>query len=197
MRNGFAAAAAMVTLFSNHASEPIPSRIGEEVVELFQEFREPLLRYLRTLGLNVQDGEEVIQEVFLALFQHLKKGRRGDNLRGWIFRVAHNLALKQFRSTRSKIERASVPIVEMQTEFVSLAATPEEILQQVDSQRQIRAVIQALSEQDRRCLYLRAEGLRYREIAETLGISLGSVANSLERAIGKLNRARQQVGASR
>ena len=195
MRNGFAAAAAMVTLFSDQASEPMPSQIGEEVVELFEQLRSPLLRYLMTLGLNVQDGEEVIQEVFLALFQHLKKGRRGDNLRGWIFRVAHNLALKQFRSTKSKIERASVPIDEVQTEFVSPAATPEEMLQQANSEERIQAVIQALPEQDRRCLYLRAEGLRYREIAETLGISLGSVANSLERAIGKLSRAREQVGA--
>ncbi len=195
MRNGFAAAAAIVTLFSGQAREPMPSRIGEEVVELFEQLRTPLLRYLMTLGLNVQDGEEVIQEVFLALFQHLKKGKRGDNLRGWIFRVAHNLALKQFRSTKSKIERASVPIDEVQAEFVSPAATPEEMLEQANSEERIQAVIRALPEQDKRCLYLRAEGLRYREIAETLGISLGSVANSLERAIGKLNRARQQVGA--
>jgi len=195
MRNGFAAAAAMVTLFSGQASEPMPSQIGEEVVELFEQLRTPLLRYLMTLGLNVQDGEEVIQEVFLALFQHLKKGKRGDNLRGWIFRVAHNLALKQFRSTKSKIERASVPIDEVQAEFVSPAATPEEMLERSHSEERIQAVIRDLPEQDRRCLFLRAEGLRYREIAEALGVSLGSVANSLERAIGKLNRARQQVGA--
>jgi RNA polymerase sigma-70 factor (ECF subfamily) len=189
MRNGFAASAAMVTLFPDEASEPMPSRIGEEVVELFEQFRTPLLRYLLTLGLNFQDAEEVNQEIFLALFQHLKKGKRGDNLRGWIFRVAHNLALKQFRSTKSKIERASVPIDEVQTEFVSPAATPEQMLQQEHSKRRIESVIGALREQDRRCLYLRAEGLRYREIADTLGISLGSVAKSLERAIGKLSRA--------
>ena len=195
MRDGFAVAAAIVTLFSGEANEPMPSQIGEEVVELFEQFRTPLLRYLITLGLNVQDGEEVIQEVFLALFQHLKKGKRGDNLRGWIFRVAHNLALKQFRSTRSKIERASVPIDEVQVEFVSPVATPEEALERAYSEERIQAVIQALPELDRRCLYLRAEGLRYREIAEALGVSLGSVANSLERAIGKLSRAREQVGA--
>jgi len=195
MRNGFAAAAAMVTLFSDKATEPMPSRIGEEVVELFEQFRIPLLRYLLSLGLNVQDAEEVIQEVFLALFQHLKKGRRDESLRGWIFRVAHNLALKQFRSAKSKMERGAVPIDEVEEEFVSSAATPEQVLQQAQSERQIQAVIKALPEQDRRCLYLRAEGLRYREIAEALGISLGSVANSLERAIGKLSRAREQVGA--
>ncbi len=196
MQDGFASTAAiMTTLFSGHASEPMPSQIGEEVVVLFEQHRAPLLRYLITLGLNVQDGEEVIQEVFLALFQHLKKGKRGDNLRGWIFRVAHNLAMKQFRSTKSKIERASVPIDEVQSEFVSPAATPEETFERAHSEERIQAVIQALPEQDRRCLYLRAEGLRYREIAEALGISLGSVANSLERAIGKLSRAKEQVGA--
>jgi RNA polymerase sigma-70 factor (ECF subfamily) len=69
------------------------------------------------------------------------------------------------------------------------------MLEQANSEERIQAVIRALPEQDRRCLFLRAEGLRYREIAEALGISLGSVANSLERAIGKLSRAREQVGA--
>ena len=88
-----------------------------------------------------------------------------------------------------------MPIDEAQTEFVSPLASPEELLEQTRTEQRIQAVIQALQEQDRRCLFLRAEGLRYREIAETLGISLGSVANSLERVIGKLSRARDQVRA--
>lgn len=88
-----------------------------------------------------------------------------------------------------------MPIDEVQAEFVSPDASPEELLEQTRTEQRIQAVIQALQEQERRCLYLRAEGLRYREIAEVLGVSLGSVANSLERAIGKLSRAREQVGA--
>jgi RNA polymerase sigma-70 factor (ECF subfamily) len=51
------------------------------------------------------------------------------------------------------------------------------------------AVARALPEQDQCCLTLRAEGLRYREIARVLGISVGSVANSLARALGRLSRA--------
>ena len=60
-----------------------------------------------------------------------------------------------------------------------------------DLQRQNRllAVVKALRELDRCCLSLRAEGLRYREIAEVLGISLGSVANSLEKSLSRLSRA--------
>src|SRR5271155_2756557 len=72
-----------------------PSEIEHEVVELFEEFRNPLLRYTLSFGISVHDAEEVVQEVFLSLFRHLQLRRSRKNLRGWIFRVAHNLALKQ------------------------------------------------------------------------------------------------------
>ncbi|MGE3179719.1 MAG: RNA polymerase sigma factor [Vicinamibacterales bacterium] len=49
--------------------------------------------------------------------------------------------------------------------------------------------MRALPDQDRRCLYLRAEGLRYREIARTLGISLGAVAKSVARGLARLTTA--------
>jgi RNA polymerase sigma-70 factor (ECF subfamily) len=66
---------------------------------------------------------------------------------------------------------------------------PEE--QMASSQKRDRSlsVLSALPEQDRRCLILRAEGLRYREIAEVLDVSLGSVALSLERSLTRLSRA--------
>jgi len=49
-------------------------------------------------------------------------------------------------------------------------------------------VVQALPSNDQACLRLRAEGLRYREIAEIVGISLGSVSNSLARSLERLER---------
>ena len=51
----------------------------------------------------------------------------------------------------------------------------------------MRAVLRAMPERDRQCVYLRAEGLRYREIANVLGMSLGGVAKSLARAIARLS----------
>jgi len=50
-------------------------------------------------------------------------------------------------------------------------------------------VIRALPARDRHCLFLRAEGLRYRDIAETLGMSLGGVAKSLARSVTRLMNA--------
>ena len=69
---------------------------------------------------------------------------------------------------------------------------PEEELANDRKQRQFSSILQALPEQDRRCLYLRAEGLRYREIAEVLGMSLGSVAASLARSLARFQRVDQR-----
>jgi RNA polymerase sigma-70 factor, ECF subfamily len=59
-------------------------------------------------------------------------------------------------------------------------------------QRRLLSVLEVLPEQDQRCLILRAEGLKYREIAEILGISLGSVSMSLARSLGRMARAEER-----
>jgi RNA polymerase sigma-70 factor (ECF subfamily) len=51
------------------------------------------------------------------------------------------------------------------------------------------ATVRALPERDQHCLHLRAEGLRYREIAEILEMSLGAVSISLSRSLARLERA--------
>jgi RNA polymerase sigma-70 factor (ECF subfamily) len=78
-----------------------PSAVEQEVIELFDRLRDRLFRYLLGFSLTVPDAEDIIQETFLALFQHLQCGKPRHNLRGWLFRVAHNLALKQQRSRRT------------------------------------------------------------------------------------------------
>ena len=162
--------------------------LEREVMRLFDEFRSPLLRYGLSLGISVHDAEEVVQETFLALFQHLQQGRPRQNLRGWIFRVTHNLALKQSYALKAVRERTE-PGESMVEEPRDPAPTPEEQLSEMQRRRYLLAVVQALPQTDQSCLRLRAEGLRYREIAAVLGVSLGTVSMSLARSFSRLIRA--------
>ncbi len=164
---------------------PKSSRLEEEVIALFDQLRDRLLRYLLSVGLPVQDSEEVIQEAFLALFQHLQRGKSRRNLRGWLFRVAHNLALKRFGSGHA----GELPD---EATLADPAPSPEDQATSNQTQKRLRAVYRVLPEQDRNCLSLRAEGLRYREIAEVLGISLGAVSLSLARSLERLSRAAER-----
>ena len=163
-------------------SDPRASALEEEVVALFDLLREPLLRYLAGLGLPLADGEEIVQEVFLTLFQHLRRGGGRANLRGWIFRVAHNLGLKR----RCRTIRVARVVWEW---FRDPGPGPEEQFCSRETDQRVEAVVRALPERDRRCLMLRAEGLRYREIAATLAISLGAVSMSVARSLARIARA--------
>ena len=164
------------------------SEIESELLGLFERFRVPLLRYVVSIGLSPHDGEEIIQEVFLSLFRHLQSGKSRHNLCGWIFRVAHNLALKQRTACQRWYKMTSIDL-DIALQQSDPSPNPEEQVSFGQRRARLLAVLQALPEEDRHCLCLRAEGLRYREIASVLGISLGSVSISLTRSLARLARA--------
>jgi RNA polymerase sigma-70 factor, ECF subfamily len=136
----------------------------------------------------VHDGEEIVQEVFLVLFRHLRMGRPRNNLRGWIFRVAHNLALKERQAGHLRIDSAELNDA-VANRHVDPAPSPEQQLLFSRRQEHLFAAFRALSTREQYCLHLRAEGLRYREIADVLDMSLGAVSISLTRSLARLERA--------
>lgn len=158
-------------------------RLEAELVALFDRFREPLLRYLSSFGLPIHDNEEIVQEVFLSLFRHLQDGKSRANLRGWLFRVAHNLALK--RRIKARRDQAVGGAEELAADP---GPNPEAQFASRQTRRRLLKIVEALPEQDRRCLALRAEGLRYREIAGVLNVSLGAVSLSLTRSLARIAR---------
>lgn len=161
-------------------------RIEDKVVVYFDQLRRPLLRYLSGFQLPVQEGEEIVQDVFLALFRHLRNGRSEANLRAWIFRVAHNLALKR----RGYELRRSPDVLGLRPETLAIdpAPDPEALAVENQTRRRLQHALDTLPARDNQCLRLRAEGLRFREIAKVLGISLGAVSISLTRSLARLTQ---------
>jgi RNA polymerase sigma-70 factor, ECF subfamily len=168
------------------------AKLESEVARLFDQFRDPLLRYMWNCGLPVQEGEEVVQDVFLSLFQHLRRGKPLDNVRGWLFRVAHNQALRR-RDRRRRA--AEVGAHTMAGDLgIDPAPNPEDLVVHIQTRRRLLAIVAALQEQDRRCLFLRASGLRYREIAGILDMSLGAVSISLAKTLARIARSLESGG---
>lgn len=163
----------------------------EEMVQLFDAVRVPLLRYLSAFPLNVSDSEDVVQEAFLSLFRSLQKGNQHHNLRGWLFQAAHHLALKKRQRSRKDPESSGF-VASMEELVIDPALNPEDQFAFSQTQQRLLSVVRALPEQHRFCLYLRAEGLRYREIAGIAGMSLGAVSQSLGRSLALIARARER-----
>ena len=157
------------------------------VIRLFDQLQARIFRYVMACGLSFHDAEDIVQETFLSLFRHLERGRPQANLNGWLFRVAHNLALKR-RSSNQCVERTHADQHTLARQ-VSVGPNAEEHVSFLQTQQRQRAVFEALADQDQRCLILRAEGLKYREIAKVLGISLGGVSSSISRSLARIGRS--------
>lgn len=153
-----------------------------EVTTLYRELRHPLLRYLVCLGLSADEAQDVVQDTFLALHQHVTAGGSKENVRGWVFRVAHNRARNRQKSYNRRFA------AELDAEAVSMAheVTPERTAIEKERSRQLKEAIDTLSDNERACLLLRAEGLRYREIGDALDIPTSTVSDIVDRAIKRL-----------
>jgi RNA polymerase sigma-70 factor (ECF subfamily) len=156
----------------------------EQVTRLFEESREDVYRYLLTLGLPPPQAQEATQEAFLRLYVTLERGQIIQNARAWVFRVAHNHGLDVRARERFKpLEPAMEAVLRDKHGGVEMDLIQREKMDQL-GQAWTR-----LSPQQRQCLHLRAEGLRYREIAETMQISISSVREFLGRAVARLRKA--------
>jgi RNA polymerase sigma-70 factor (ECF subfamily) len=154
-----------------------------EATTLFGELRKPLLRYLACLGLSSDEAQDVVQDAFLRLHRHLHAGGSQENIRSWLFRVAHNQARNH---QASYYRRFSDPLEPDTTGQLLDESTPERTLLEKEKFRRLGAAIRTLGRSERECLLLRASGLRYREIGEVLGIATSTVADTVDRAIKKL-----------
>jgi RNA polymerase sigma-70 factor, ECF subfamily len=153
-----------------------------EVTSLYRELREPLLRYLVCLGLSSDEAQDVVQDTFLSLHRHLTAGGAQHNIRGWVFRVAHN----QARNRQGSYYRRFGEPLDVEIEALLDEATPERVVLEKEKFRRLAKAIGSLTHPERECLLLRSAGLRYREIGEALAIPTSTVADTVERAIRKL-----------
>ena len=158
--------------------------LQDEVAQLFLESRDDVYRYLLNLGLFPPQAQEGAQEVFLRLYATLKKGEKIQNPRAWIFKVAHNYGLK----VRGRQNFQAPFDAALESRIAGAEMDPEESLIEREQALRFHRAIEGLSEQQRHCLFLRLEGLRYPEIGSVLGIGASTVGEFLRRAITRLRK---------
>lgn len=162
--------------------------LQERVARLYEESRNDVYRYLLTLGLYPARAQEAVQDVFLRLYTTLKNGETIENYKGWIFRVAHNHGLNM--RTRQGSEEPFDP--GMEARLSATSSNPERQLLDRERLQRFHLAVEGLSEQQKRCLFLRLEGLHYPEIGAALGISPSAVGEFMRRALERLKKVRHE-----
>jgi RNA polymerase sigma-70 factor (ECF subfamily) len=159
-------------------------RHRREVAALYATTREGVIRYLVTAGMDTDTAEEATQDAFIRLYTTLRDGEEIRKPRNWVYKVAHNVALNAVRrnSAHSAFDEA------MEATIASAESSAEDQLIEKEWLESFRAAVNRLSERQRMCLELRAQGLRYRDIAEVLEISISTAAEFVRRGIEELRK---------
>ncbi len=166
---------------------------GSSFTDIYSEFRPKLLRYLRRL-VGPNDAEDLCQDVFVKVHAALKDFRGEASLSTWIYRIATNTALDRMRA-RSVAEASAQAGDEMVDVVVDdMESSAETVIIRGEMNTCIGAFVDALPESYRVVLALSdLEGLKNREIAKTLGLSLDTIKIRLHRA-RRVLRQRLQSG---
>lgn len=154
-----------------------------ELERLFRLYHAPLVRYL-TRRLGDRDwAEEVAQETFLrAMRQEALTSERA-----WLFAVATNLVRDEARKhERRRRHLELLAAEERDRESEPADAAIDGAAERAHERMLARRAVESLAEKDRLALLMREEGLDYGEIAEALGLSVGSIGTTLSRARRRL-----------
>jgi RNA polymerase sigma-70 factor (ECF subfamily) len=157
------------------------------VDSLFQEWAEVLFRHAYRLTRSREVADDLVQEAFLSFYIELRRGTAVRSPRGWMFGLVANQAARLFRNSRRWDQSSdAVEFLPAQAEETDEGASTDELM----------PLLKLLSPRETEVVLLRLQSLKYREIADQLGISHKSVATLLARALAKLQDGAQRAAAS-
>jgi RNA polymerase sigma-70 factor, ECF subfamily len=121
-------------------------------------------------------AEDITQEVFLRAYRALPRFRGEASFYSWLYRIAINLCFNYLREQANRLSTVEDPDVSA----LPVAADPSALLEHQERERLVRGAIDALPPHYRVAIILRdLEGFSYQEIAEILGIPLGTVKSRI------------------
>jgi RNA polymerase sigma-70 factor (ECF subfamily) len=154
----------------------------ERVATLYETHREGIYRFLVGHGLSPGEAQEVTQDVFVDLFVALEKGTTVKSEQGWLYAVAGRAAVDYWRRGH-RPDRVELDLESPAANIPSAEPSPEAQAGRLEQLRRIAAGLGRLPKEQRLCIQLRMQGLRYREIARILGVSTSTAAEWLASAV--------------
>ncbi|HYD70539.1 sigma-70 family RNA polymerase sigma factor [Azospirillum sp.] len=148
-----------------------------------------LRRYARALLRNRADAEDLVQEALARAIARADSFQTGTNMRAWLFTILHNVHVNQVRSRASRPDEVTVESVE------NRLTTPARQEERVEVREMMRALDELPDEQRQVLLLVALEGLKYEEVAEMIGVPIGTVMSRLSRGREAV-RAKLANGAS-
>jgi RNA polymerase sigma-70 factor (ECF subfamily) len=132
---------------------------------------------------NIDVAEEAAQETFIRAWSHLPRYKPRSPFRNWLYRIGINVARDALRRERPTVDIESLPVA-------SGERGPQAVVEARERGEIVRQAVMDLPPASKEVIVLREYGdLSYKEIAETLGIPIGTVMSRLNYARSRLRQS--------
>lgn len=162
--------------------------VRESVTRLFVEHRLEICRYLAQRGCRETEAEEMAQEVFLRLYRARLAGLDVEAPRRWLFTVARHMAIDHVRRMRHAHHLTGCTSSDAAEHVADTAPTGEDVMLSESRRAALAEALGELTDLQRECLHLRAEGLSLLEIGAIVNISVSGASDAIRRAIRRLQK---------
>ena len=150
--------------------------------QVWDAFHGSLQQFIRRRVSDEVTAEDVLQDVFLKIHQHMETLKDVKRLESWIYQIARNAIIDSYRSRGLTTTLEAAEILDMPEELPDDDVVSELL-------PSVRAMVKSLPEMDRQALVLTAyQGLTQKELAERLGLSFSGAKSRVQRAREKLKQ---------
>jgi RNA polymerase sigma factor (sigma-70 family) len=168
-----------------HESVPLQMKLTQSESEkaferIFHEHWNPIQRLLARMVIDPAEAEDLALETFFRLHKDRQAQQAGFNIRGWLYKVATNLALQSIRSFKRREHYETHAGRDALIE--SYEDQPPKILAEKEDRHFVRMALGQMNPRQAELLVMRHSGMAYKEIASGLGLSPTSIGPLLLRA---------------
>jgi RNA polymerase sigma factor (sigma-70 family) len=165
-------------------STPVPGESRDErCIRMLGDHDGALRRMAASYERDPSRQQDLVQEIWLAVWQALPRFRNECSERTFVFRIAHNRAVSHIEHW----QRRQTDVLDEDAPIAATGPDPEHSLSQQQRYERLRAAVQALPIAMRQVVVLTLEGLSNAEVADIVGISENNVAVRLTRARAALS----------
>ena len=152
---------------------------------LFEKYEKKLIRYiLRISSFSSEEADDVLQEAFLKIWKNLNKFDSSLKFSSWAYRIVHNTTVSEWKKSKSYGTSQQVKINDELFDNLPSKINLTEELYRKDSDKEVRAILNALPEKYSSVLVLQfLEQKSYSEISDILKKPPGTIATLIHRAI--------------
>ena len=151
--------------------------------KLLREYQRPLYNHIRNIVLNHDDADDVLQNTFVKIFQYLKDFKGDSKLFSWMYRIATNEAITFINQKAKKYNTTSEAL---QTKLVDNLKA-DSYFDGNEIQLKLQKAIALLPEKQQLVFKMKYfEEIKYEEMSEILGTSVGALKASYHHAVKKI-----------